>query len=383
MLTRCFAAGLCLGLGAPLLKVAPVLAQVSHTNDAPLLAPPRAWRVAPRPLVQADAIELNRVVGLVSLADGRIVVANDPSELLFLSPDGTLISRSGRQGEGPGEFEHLSGLGVLGSNHLWAIDQPRGILSIWTTTGQFARTIPLRQLIPVSGMAPRGQLADGRLVLYSAAIVLNVPLPGGVDSTDVIAISPETRRFSTLARIPRTDLGNPTGSKVFGAPTLVVAGHNVVYWGHGTQFLIHRIGADGSRVGEIRKPGPLPRLTDGMWRSYLDHRLSRVRATGSAGDSQRQRLRRDLEGMARPEVLPALGAMLLDHEGNLWVRDYFIPELPSGRWHVFNANGRWVTSLSLPDRFTPWEISVRGILGVQRDEVDVETVVLLRLEKPD
>jgi hypothetical protein len=75
--------------------------------------------------------------------------------------------------------------------------------------------------------------------------------------------------------------------------------------------------------------------------------------------------------------------MLLDHEGNLWVRDYFIPELPSGRWHVFNATGRWVTSLSLPDRFTPWEISVRGILGVRRDEVDVETVVLLRLEKPD
>ena len=49
--------------------------------------------------------ELNRVSGAVRLPDGRVVVANGkPLELRVYGPKGALLSRIGRNGQGPGEF---------------------------------------------------------------------------------------------------------------------------------------------------------------------------------------------------------------------------------------------------------------------------------------
>jgi hypothetical protein len=53
------------------------------------------------------------------------------------------------------------------------------------------------------------------------------------------------------------------------------------------------------------------------------------------------------------------------------------------RWDVIDANGRWITTVDLPERFTPVEIGADYVAGPARDEDEVEQVLVYRLRKPD
>ncbi|HEX2168517.1 MAG TPA: hypothetical protein VHG09_14880, partial [Longimicrobiales bacterium] len=50
-------------------------------------------------------------------------------------------------------------------------------------------------------------------------------------------------------------------------------------------------------------------------------------------------------------------------------------------WHVFDRKGSWLGSVSLPARFLPYQIGATWILGSSRNELDVETVQVLRLSR--
>jgi len=85
----------------------------------PLWGPGEAWRLADSTSlvigesVSSDSAEgpegsmtFRRIRGLLSLPDGRVVVANGsaPPEVRLFSPSGRPLSSIGRGGEGPGEF---------------------------------------------------------------------------------------------------------------------------------------------------------------------------------------------------------------------------------------------------------------------------------------
>ncbi len=56
----------------------------------------------------AGVLELHEAVSSMRLSDDRIVVANaGSSELLFFDGSGRFLSKSGRRGGGPGEFQML------------------------------------------------------------------------------------------------------------------------------------------------------------------------------------------------------------------------------------------------------------------------------------
>jgi hypothetical protein len=50
-------------------------------------------------------------------------------------------------------------------------------------------------------------------------------------------------------------------------------------------------------------------------------------------------------------------------------------------WDVFDARGVWLGSMALPPLFTVQEIGDNYMLGVLRDEFDVEQVVVYELIK--
>jgi hypothetical protein len=79
--------------------------------------------------------------------------------------------------------------------------------------------------------------------------------------------------------------------------------------------------------------------------------------------------------------MPFYQAALADAEGNLWVQDFSPGEPPAG-WSVFDPEGRFLGAVAMPDRFRPQQIGDDFILGVARDELDVERVQLYALEKP-
>ncbi len=81
----------------------------------------------------------------------------------------------------------------------------------------------------------------------------------------------------------------------------------------------------------------------------------------------------------RAEQFPAYDEIRTDALGQLWVRDFVREHMDRGfrRWTVFSPNGIEVLGrLSHPDTFRPIRIGADWILGVQRDDLDIERVVL-------
>ena len=83
------------------------------------------------------------------------------------------------------------------------------------------------------------------------------------------------------------------------------------------------------------------------------------------------------------QTRPAISALRLDAEGNLWVeegrRDYDSP----GTWHVYGQSGSHLATATMPARFQPSEIGTESTLGVWRDDLDVEYVQLRAIIKAD
>jgi hypothetical protein len=69
---------------------------------------------------------------------------------------------------------------------------------------------------------------------------------------------------------------------------------------------------------------------------------------------------------------------MLDTDGSLWVQRS-AAESGVQQWHVYDANGQLSAVAHLPLRFRPTEITRTHILGVHKDEFDVEFIHLLRI----
>lgn len=54
------------------------------------------------------------------------------------------------------------------------------------------------------------------------------------------------------------------------------------------------------------------------------------------------------------------------------------PSAPGAEWHVYDPDGRLSGTILLPGRLRPSEITATHILGVERDELDVEYIVKYR-----
>ncbi len=90
-----------------------------------------------------------------------------------------------------------------------------------------------------------------------------------------------------------------------------------------------------------------------------------------------------LEALVFPETRAAFSDLRVDGTGSIWLKTgrHFPPVAPSNEWTVFSEVGVLLGSLSLPDRFEALEFGGDYVLGVWKDEMDVEFVRLYSLQK--
>ena len=82
------------------------------------------------------------IVGVVPLSSGDLVVSDGGSdEITLYAPDGTYLRRWGRRGEGPGEFRVLSGAWVGPGDSIMGEDGVTARVSVFDSTGEFARQV--------------------------------------------------------------------------------------------------------------------------------------------------------------------------------------------------------------------------------------------------
>jgi hypothetical protein len=82
-----------------------------------------------------------------------------------------------------------------------------------------------------------------------------------------------------------------------------------------------------------------------------------------------------------PEHLPFIDAIMIDIPGNVWVRRYVIPTDQTQEWWVYSRDGSLIAALETSSRLRITEVGEDYVLGVFRDEDDIQRVHRYQLVK--
>jgi len=353
------------------------------TNAAP--APGHGgWRVDPEPLLDVGGDEsgvagvFERVAGLVLRRDGGLVAGDEGAgEIRAFGPDGGLLWRTGRRGDGPGEFRLIATFGAGPADSLWVFDFGNRRFTLLDASGVLARTFDIGPAI--SAPSAVGRLDDGRFVLRE---MWGVPRGDGPqvtgmerDPAAIVALAADGTRLDTIAVYPGREVyvtvENGRGvmsTPLFARNTSVAVGGNRVLIGDQAAFAIDVLSADGVKRRSMRMTGLDLTIDGDVIRRTADAILEQLPA------AERADRRRFLESLPGPPTRPAFGRILIAPSGEIWVSQHAPSPLDPPAWIVFDPDGRLQGVVAMPDRFRLEAVGADRIAGVWRDDYDVEHV---------
>jgi hypothetical protein len=354
-----------------------------------------SWIIDPTPDVEirSDFGEpdhyLYDVWYLAGLSDGRLVVANSgTNQLFFFDADGTFSYARGREGDGPGELRAIFGLSRCEDDTIVIEEVVR--LSLFDGTGEFIRTVPLaghlaERRASLAGVSPDCTAAllvhlpyrapePGEEVFEASATLYWASFDDGTRDTVATISALEGRSWTTRAG-QRVRVRMPYGRRAVWA----TLGEDVVV-GSARDFELRWLDRNGRLKGIIRWNAEPQPVTAEEW-SYTSAQIEQFfrdypdeRAYGPPADYYRA-----------PDTKPAYADLLVDDRGRVWVQQYgryggFEVE-PSHDWWLFDATGRWVAQVSMPPGLEVMAIAGGRVIGVFKDELDVEHIRMYRLPK--
>ncbi len=362
------------------------------------------WRVSDRPILAIgeeeaeDGPRLYQVQAATRLPNGNVVVANGGSnELLVFDETGAFVAAWAGQGEGPGEFTELSGLGRLAGDSLIATDAMQGRVSVFDSEGNHGRTTALEgDPGPLMRMLARGP------VPY---VMIGV-LPNGTlftKSTDGYQTSGFWRWTNGYALVEadgsgRISLGEYPGPETysdsytneaermvyvlplrhpFGKTTAYTVWGDLVAFGRNETYEIRAFATDGSLARIVRRQyasgSPTQEQQDRHFRERLANRPEEERASR-------------LEVAANVpmvETFPAYSDIKGDALGNLWAAEFKLPDEDRDftLWTVFDPQGHALGFAETPPGLTVQEIGADYILGKRTGDLDIESVEVWGLSR--
>ncbi|HEX9729430.1 MAG TPA: 6-bladed beta-propeller [Gemmatimonadales bacterium] len=350
-------------------------------NRRPTWRAETAWHLSDRPVLQIGVEEgdpayvLARVAGAIRLPDGRVLVGDGGSnQLRFFDSAGTFLAAVGRSGQGPGEFQFLRDVRRCEPDVITAFDL-NWQRSWFDLDGRFRDRA---QLVTPEGVSPYAlscSVGDrylvtgwGNTMVVAALYRTTAPLVV-IDGTGNI--------LHRLDSVPGSErVGTERGSRPhpFGRSTHVLLRGDTAIIGTADDYSLAFRHVDGTLVRIVRRVDV--RLTDtaGLRATYRRARL--------ASASNVPAVERELDAMVFPPSLPAYDLLRSDPTGHLWVRAFAPLGVEARAWSVFAPAGQWLGDVAMPARFTVTEIGADYVIGVHRNELDVEFVHLYRLIRP-
>ena len=116
-------------------------------------------------------------------------------------------------------------------------------------------------------------------------------------------------------------------------------------------------------------------VTAAIKSAYLKGRLA------AAPEERHPDLRRQVEGWEWPEHLPAYVDMKVDVEGVVWLLAYTPESDAQQRWSLMDPGIGYIGDIVLPRRHSLLDIGVDYLLLLTTDDLDVERVVKLALDR--
>ncbi len=352
-------------------------------NDEPAWPKGNAWQVLAEPEVSIGAFggdsdyELYQVGSATRFADGMIAVLNAGThEVRFYDADGRYLRSIGRDGEGPGEFRRPSALFRLGSDSLVVWDSQLRRVSVFLRHGVFARSFTIagtapysvtnllanRTLLAATGNVYRAGASEGGVHRDTSRYVI-LSLKG--DSVGSVGSFPSAERFVRLA-----GGGMSVTTMLFSRTTRRAVYDNLVFVGTNDEYAIDVYDDAGNLVRSIRREVTPTVVTAELFSAEVEHRISEIE------ERFREIMAPLYEDMPRSEVQPFYSGLLTDPDGHLWVRRYTPESDPEWEWSVFDSSGRWLGDVVSPTGLEIYEVGRDYVLGLWRDETDIEFVHL-------
>lgn len=329
-------------------------------------------------LGEAGSTEFFRVAGAIRLSDGSFVVLDGGSrEVRFFDSAGALVASEGGEGEGPGEFDRFASVSPFHDDSVLVFDNWLRRATIYDRDAVFGRVLSLVGDAQVQDLRPLGD--DGLIALtWSLEAFADVEGPWRLPYTILeLGLSGEVE--DSLGSIQ-----GPGGYKVVSAdggysdfaPLIIQDGHlsarnDEAVLGSADRWEIRRVSADG----QVRQIMRVPALDRALTAEDVDRERSAMLAQSSRPEYQAI-----VRKMEPPSQWPAYEDLLLAPNGWIWAAKYRSPRTQQDEpteWIVFDEKGAWIATGSTPARFEVLDVGEGYLLGVRRDELDVEHVELL------
>lgn len=370
--------------------------EVGAAADAPVLP----WRVSDSPQVRIGGVDQDEhqqfveISAATVLRDGRIVIADSRAGLVAVyGQDGEFREQLGSRGEGPGEFRSPSSLLAVDGDSILIWDR-----TLWRTTvispqGDFVRSErydpTAADLYPVQGMWPETLRLGGagsrliRLIFKSDSKSSrgdDLDLAGlavhwnGTSKVELIQVFPREEQVEVEAPWGPTTLTAPLAA---GPRMAVDRKGDRACVGHQARPELLCVSAAGHRYGLRWTSEPRS-----MWSG--DPALARWKdetVEAYSGKISEKDALDMISAVSPPRFYPAFRGLLFDTAGYLWVG--LGPSSDGATEYEYLVFG---PELSLAGRLwlpamTVLEIGVDYVLGIRRDILGVEEVVVSRLSR--
>lgn len=375
-------------IGIPIAALAFLAVAGPSATAAPLAA--QEWSIDPEPIFEVNGMSadiryaLSEVVGGVRLPDGSVVVADRIANgLKLFSPDGVFVREVGGEGQGPGEYEYIRGMGhcvegaVVAFDIHWdlkAYDSDLKLIEERPSSASETNRTPYQVACNSAGYELATGWGDDRTQFKEGYFVATAPIFLTRDG-DIVHDFGERLSSERVGYLQPNGQPSGTGPHPFGRQTSVALGPDRVYLGAAAEYEIEVYDLAGTPLPSITWAGPPRQIERRHLRAYLEERLA---ATPEERHPQTRAGVRDLPEL---EQFPAYDQLVVSESGDLWVRYFPQPGGLSTDWVIFDEHGMKIGALSLPRRATLLEAGDDYVLVSELDEFDVPNVRVYRIRK--
>lgn len=339
--------------------------QIVHVSDVQALSMPRLETR----LVYSTAADLllGHIVGAVFLPDSSLVLADDgATEIILLDRDGRVRGRTGREGDGPGEYVDIARIGVGADGTPYAYDRRHRRFTFIDASGAVTG---VQDIARIGEVVPLARLVTGELLAVFEPRPL---LPSGLRRPPLLLLLGDQawENVDTLGswagkeRIADEDRWNPVA---FGSTALYAGrGPNVVM---ATTDSLDLSLYDGSTLVTRIRGGSSPReITTREMEAWTDLFL------GMYPEERHPTERRRLQNSTVRSTYPPFETLAVDADGRIWLGDYAKHEEEERRWTVFGSDGRPTGTVTLPV-FRPEWVQLRAGAMTGYGWVEFETTI--------
>lgn len=326
-------------------------------------------------------------------ADALVVANRGDATLRTFTPDGAWRGTRGGEGGGPRELGELTAIFGYRGDSVLVYDEARGAVSVWPYAGEDVRRVRIPILPGDTLQSPRlqGSMDDGRLVWAVARPDRSVDEIGESHPLQIVIFltSAEGTGFDPVAETTGIRVfrypGNAyiSGRIAFSPQPFVLSRDSVLLFGSTERPRAERVTGGGMPLAPIEfslRSIPVTAEDREMALAPLRAEMNRLLPA-----QLRTRMAATLDVWAVPDSFPPLGNVIAGADGRVWVTGYR-PRTDAAPgedevaiWSVYTGPGSSAVNVEFPGGFDLLWADGTEAVGVVRDELDIEHVLIVPL----